>query len=261
MASNRPQPPEITRSGLADDLRRLGLERGDTVLVHSAMSRVGWVPGGAPGLLEVFRKVLGPEGTLAAPTFPFTGSLLEHLRSEPVFDVERTPSRMGALSEAVRTHPEAVRSRGPTHSVAAIGLAARFLTKAHRYSAGPCDEHSPFVRLQSVRGKVLLLGVDFRACTLLHAAEELARVPFIDFETRHPVQVHAPEGEWTASIYCHSAPLPADFPAIEPHLRVEGGLSGGTVGYAEARLILASDLLCIAGDRLRGDPYLLRRRG
>lgn len=261
MSRDPPKLREVTRSGLADDLRRLGLERGDTVLVHSAMSQVGWVPGGASGLVEVFRAVLGPEGTLAAPTFPFTGSLLAHLRSEPVFDVERTPSRMGALSEAVRTHPGAVRSRGPTHPVAAMGPAAQFLTEAHRHSAGPCDEHSPFFRLPSVQGKVLLLGVDFRSCTLLHAAEELARVPFIDFETQYPVRVRAPEGEWTASIYCHSASLPADFPAIEPFLQAEGVLSMGLVGCAAARLFLASDLLRIAGERLRDNVYLLRRRG
>lgn len=259
-----PQPdlklPEATRSGLAGDLSRLGLERGDTVLVHSAMSRIGWVPGGAAGLLEVFGDVLGREGTLAAPTFPFTGSLLEHLRSEPVFDVERTPSRMGALSEVVRTHPEAVRSLGPTHPVAAIGPMARFLTEAHRHSSGPCDEHSPFVRLTSVRGKVLLLGVDFRSCTLLHAAEELARVPFIDFDTRYPVQVRTPEGEWKALIYCHSARLSANFSAIEPFLIAENLLSAGAVAHAEARLFVAADLLRVAGERLREDPYLLRRR-
>jgi aminoglycoside 3-N-acetyltransferase len=39
--------PLVTRESLAADLRALGLRRGDVVLVHTAMSRLGWVCGGA----------------------------------------------------------------------------------------------------------------------------------------------------------------------------------------------------------------------
>ncbi len=35
-----------TQTSLADDFRRLGLEEGMVVIVHSAMSKLGWVNGG-----------------------------------------------------------------------------------------------------------------------------------------------------------------------------------------------------------------------
>src|SRR5207247_3757329 len=143
--------------------------------------------------------------------------------------------------EAVRTHPAAIRSLLPTHPVAAIGPRARFLCEDHLNARGPCDEHSPFYRLTRVEGKVLLLGVDFRSCTLLHTAEELARVPFIDFETRFPVRGRAQGRDYTASIYCHSAPLPANFPAIAPPLRERGLLTLRRVGAAECALARAPD--------------------
>src|SRR5687767_10614169 len=95
--------PPMDQAGIARDMRALGLGAGDTVLVHSAMSRIGNVQGGAGAVVNAFLDVLGPQGTLAVPTFPFTGSMLAHVRSDPDFDVDETPSKMGAISECVRT--------------------------------------------------------------------------------------------------------------------------------------------------------------
>ena len=252
--------PPVTREELTRDLRALGLRPGDTVLVHSAMSRIGYVEGGAPAVVEAMLDGLGPGGTLAVPTFPFRGGMLAFVRSDPRFDVATTPSLMGAISEAARRHPAAIRSWEPTHPVAAIGHQARFLTEDHIHGEGACDEHSPLYRLTLVGGYVLLLGVDFRNCTLLHAAEELARVPYIDFTTRYQLHGHAPEGNYTMRIYCHSPPLPANFPAIEPVLLERGLLRTGTVGVATARLARADDVLRTALERLAADPFFLRRQ-
>src|SRR5688572_2915191 len=111
------------------------------------MSRIGHVSGGAPTVVDAFLDVLGPSGTLAVPTFPFTGSMLGYVRSDPDFDVDETPSKMGAITEEVRTRPGALRSLEPTHPVAALGPAAEFLVEDHVNSEGSCDEHSPLYRL------------------------------------------------------------------------------------------------------------------
>jgi aminoglycoside 3-N-acetyltransferase len=259
--------PPIDREGIARDLRALGLREGDVVLVHSAMSRIGRVFGGASAVVDAFRDVLGPSGTLAVPTFPFTGSMLAHVRSDPDFDVDETPSLMGAITEEVRTRPGALRSLEPTHPVAAHGPAAPFLVEDHVNAQGPCDEHSPLYRLTQVAGAggaaggwVLLLGVDFRNCTLLHTAEEVARVPFIDFETRYRLRGRTRRGAYALSLYCHSTPLRANFPAIEPELLGRGRLVMGRVGSAGCRLGRAADILALALQRLAEEPYFLRER-
>src|SRR5690349_4435026 len=92
--------PAITTEEIARDLRALGLERGDIVLVHSSLSRIGQVVGGAEAVVDSLLEAVGPEGTVAVPTFPFLGSMLEYIRSDPPFDLEETPSKMGAISEA-----------------------------------------------------------------------------------------------------------------------------------------------------------------
>lgn len=258
--------PAVPPEAVARDLRALGLGRGDTVLVHSAMSRIGYVPGGAPAVVDALLDVLGPQGTLAVPTFPFNGSMLAYVRSDPDFDLQATPSLMGAITEEVRRRPGARRSLEPTHPVAALGPAAEYLVDDHVNAAGPCDEHSPLYRLTrpgpagAAGGFVLLLGVDFRNCTLLHTAEELSRVPFVDFRTRYRMRGRAPQGPYAMDIYCHSAPLPAAFPRIEPALVACGRLTLGRVGRADCRLARAADVLGVARERLAGDPYFLRRR-
>ncbi|MGH2351963.1 MAG: AAC(3) family N-acetyltransferase [Chloroflexota bacterium] len=256
--------PPVDRADMVRDLWNMGLRTGDSVLVHSAMSRIGNVQGGAAAVVDAFLEVLGPHGTLAVPTFPFTGSMLAHVRSDPEFDVDETPSLMGTITEEVRTHSGALRSLEPTHPVAAFGPRAAFLVEDHLNSEGSCDAHSPLYRLtlpvaaDPGESYVLLIGVNFRNCTLLHTAEEVARVPFIDFKTRYRVRGRTRRGAYALSIYCHSTPLRANFPAIEPVLLERNRLAIGRVGSAECRLARASDILEAARDRLATDPYFLR---
>jgi aminoglycoside 3-N-acetyltransferase len=252
----------IGREEIARGLGELGVGRGETVLVHSAMSRIGHVQSGAGTVVDAFRDVLGREGTLAVPTFPFTSGMLRYVQSDPDFDVDTTPSLMGAITEEVRRRPGAVRSLEPTHPVAALGPQSRWLAEEHVHSEGSCDAHSPLYRLTEMEpsGWVLLLGVDFRNCTLLHTAEEVARVPFVDFETRYRLRGRCGGGAYVMSIYCHSTPLQANFPAIEPALRERGQLTIGRIGQAECRLARAKDVLATALECLEKDPYFLRVR-
>jgi aminoglycoside 3-N-acetyltransferase len=258
--------PPVARADVARDMRALGLRAGDSVLVHSAMSRIGNVSGGAAAVVDAFLEVLGPRGTIAVPTFPFKGSMLAHVRSDPDFDVDETPSLMGAITEEVRTRPGALRSLEPTHPVAALGPRAAFLVEDHVNCEGSCDAHSPLYRLalpdatSDAQSYVLLLGVDFRNCTLLHTAEEVARVPFIDFETRFRMRGRTRRAAYALSVYCHSTPLRANFPAIEPTLLERGRLTIGRVGSAECRLARATDILELALERLAADPYAFRVR-
>ena len=62
--------PTITRDQLTEQFRALGLALGDTVFVHSSLSRIGHVVGGAEAVLEALLDAVGPEGTAAAPTIP-----------------------------------------------------------------------------------------------------------------------------------------------------------------------------------------------
>lgn len=175
----------LSRHSLAAKLREIGLAEGQTVVVHMAMSKLGWMPGGAEAVIHALMDVLGESGTLMMPTHtgdnsdptewqhpPVPESWWQMIRDEtPAFDPLRSPSReMGRVAELFRTWPNVIRSNHPTLSFAAYGKHAKFLTDEHVLEED-VGNRSPLGRLYELDGHVLLLGVNHRNNTSLHLAE------------------------------------------------------------------------------------------
>jgi aminoglycoside 3-N-acetyltransferase len=163
----------LTRARLVEDLKRAGIQSGDILLVHSSLTKIGLVDGGPRAVVEAFLEVLGPSGTLVVPTIHLKSQAREHFASSPLFDVKNTASTMGAICEAARQFPAALRSQHPTHSVAAIGPQAVYLTEAHHLDERPFGPLSPFHRLAELKGKIVLLGVPLANMTNFHVIEDL----------------------------------------------------------------------------------------
>jgi len=167
----------VTRQTIAGGLADLGLPRDAVVLVHSSLSSLGYVDGGAEAVVDGFRDHLGSAGTLVVPTLPFRGYQHDYLRADPLFDPLTTPSLMGRITEAMRLRPGALRSWHPSHSVSAIGPAAALLTAPQScdpwLTFGP---QSPFGRLADIDGWICLLGSleSWREATCFTEAERAA---------------------------------------------------------------------------------------
>jgi aminoglycoside N3'-acetyltransferase len=150
----------------------------EILMVHSALD--GMAPmfrGSVSGLKKMLIGMCEPDRTLVMPAFFFGGSRFDpvgYYRQEPMFDVRRTPSEMGLLTELFRRHPGVLRSLHPTHSVCAVGRLAREVTRRHREDAYGCGPDSPFDVMDRHRTIILGLGVQyFRALTHVHYAEQL----------------------------------------------------------------------------------------
>lgn len=181
----------LTRQSLAESLRACGMVAGQTVLVHMALSKLGWVIGGAEAVILAFLDVLGEDGTLMMPTHttintdpaewqhpPVPQSWWQIIRDHtPAYNPTTTPTRlMGAVPELFRTWPGAIRSAHPVTSFAALGPNAAHLTADHVLEEDT-GNRSPVGRLYELDGYVMLLGVEHWNNTSLHLAEFRADYP------------------------------------------------------------------------------------
>src|SRR5712664_3045125 len=155
VASLSPLSEDDFTNILAGDL---GLQTGDVVYVHSGMDGLNLA---FPfyRILFLIQQVIGPGGTVVFPTYPnHLISSYEYLCRGNVFDVRRTPSYTGILTEFARRQRGAVRSLHPTKSVCAIGPAAKEITATHHLSPYPYDTCSPYYKLIEHGGKIIGLG-------------------------------------------------------------------------------------------------------
>jgi aminoglycoside 3-N-acetyltransferase len=229
-------------------LRRLGLRPGQVVLVHTSLSSLGWVAGGAQAVIEALLDVLGPAGTLAMPAH--TGQLTDPAtwrnppvpaawhaairRAIPVFDTARTPSRhMGAVAELFRTWPGTRRSAHPLGSMTARGPAARRIT-ARQDLDDPFGPRGPLGALRLLDARILLLGVGWDRCTALHLAERLAW-PLAKPEKQGAPMLIAGHRRWVR--YTMPPHRSAAFPEAGARLEATGATRAGQIGAATARFV------------------------
>ena len=58
----------ILKEEIVQKLREVGLEKGDVVMVHTSLTRMGYVCGGAQTVIEALMEVVGENGTIMMPT-------------------------------------------------------------------------------------------------------------------------------------------------------------------------------------------------
>lgn len=154
----------------------MGLPRGSTVCVHSALGALGFVEGGPRTIVEALVDAVGKEGCIVMPSYPTLGSTAKYLETNPVFDVRQTPSKVGSLTELFRTWPGALRSAHPTNPLAAWGDGAETLLRDHELSLTPYGDETPFGRMARMEASYILM-IETPILSLLHHLQERVNFP------------------------------------------------------------------------------------
>jgi aminoglycoside 3-N-acetyltransferase len=187
-------------------LNKFNIRKGDTVFIHSSLDnlKIGF---DIKDILPILIDTVGAEGTLLFPTYPHLPSY-EYLKSGEVFNVKRTPSFTGLLSEIARRHKESIRSLHPTKSVVAIGKYAKELTETHHQSPYPYDNTSPYFKVLEHNSKSFGIGVTSNYFSSTHIVDDYMKDKF-------PVKVYHDElfaakcidyegNEVTVNTYAHN---------------------------------------------------------
>jgi len=246
--------------GLEIALRGLGIADGDTVLLHSSFDAFEGFSGKPSDVLAVLSNILGSRGTLLVPTMPFTGTAVAYAGTDPIFDVLRTPSRMGLLTELFRRSPGVMRSLHPTHAVAASGARAVQMIQGHESALTPCGVGSPYHKLLECNGRILLLGTDISVLTFFHTLEELLEgelpvKPFTAASFR--LRTRAADGSIVFTqtrLFEPAISRRRNIFKLVPYLRASGFWRQAKAGKVDAVLLNARDVLTAARNMLaRGE--------
>lgn len=245
----------LTVNELTTAFRAVGLTEGTTVLVHSALRKLGPVEGGADGVIDALLAAAGASGTVAMATHSYA---TVHA-GQPVFHQTLTPSIVGTLGNVFRQRPGAIRSLHPTHSVAALGARAAEYVRDHEKDDTPCSPVSPYGKLITWGGKVLIIGPGLECCTFFHCCEELAGVPWLLGVTEHLYSITADGRIIDVPSRRHAGGVSDLYPMLENELLHRDALTLGAAGACPLRVVDAQKASAWLVGELKKDPELLRK--
>lgn len=240
----------LTVDPLTEGFQACGVQPGQTVIVHTSLSSLGYVIGGAEAYIQALIQAVGPSGTLMMPTQtwknldPASGAHPDVperwwplIRAHwPAYDPATTPSiGMSVVAELFRTWPGARRSGHPVRSFAALGPNAERLLTAHALEE-PFGEDSPVGHLYELDGYVLLVGVDHASNTSLHLAEQRANYASKQYVQESSAMLVDGVRQWVT----YSSPYlfdSHDFAELGAAYEAENQIILSQIGQASVRLL------------------------
>jgi aminoglycoside 3-N-acetyltransferase len=186
--------PSIKYEKLLSQLSSIGIKENDTVLIHSSLSKIGNVDGGALTIIKAFLNTVGSEGNIAMPTYSYVGSMSGTAKSENfIFLPKQTPSVVGIITETFRKTPNVKRSIHPTHSVCALGKDADYITNGHLNADTNFGPDTPFHRLRLLKGKIVGIGINRGPVTIYHTIEDFFLEEFkgVYLNQKFPIKVES----------------------------------------------------------------------
>ena len=232
----------LTKDDIKAGLASLGVESGTVLMVHSSLSALGYVEGGADTVIDALIETVGPFGTVMMPA----------MGSAPIFDVEDTPSSVGTITDRFWRRPETIRSIHPTHSAAGVGPLAAELLAGHMAQPTAIGMESPWGRIARLdNGYLLFIGCDQDRNTLMHTAEDVVDGAYLSTLTRD----YYDENREHQTAVLERFPGPhRDFIQFDRLFREAGAMRLCQIGNAVCRLMKASEVLRLTVAALECDP-------
>jgi aminoglycoside 3-N-acetyltransferase len=244
----------LTPGAFEDALKAVGIRAGDTLFVHSDVLVFGKVCEPDLDLLmgtliNVLDSAAGPTGRLVMPAFTYS-----FCKNTP-FDVAKSRSTVGALTEFFRRRPGVVRSRHPIFSCAIRAADAADFAVVGRDSFGP---DSIFAKLHAADAKLIFFGAPMHSMTYVHYVEQQRGIDyrFPKTFTGTIIDENGPH-EDSCTFYVRDLkrnPM-LDTGPLERRLAQSGALREARVGGGLIKAVSCRDVLDEALRLLEENPY------
>lgn len=172
---------KVYQADIEHALKKAGVKRGDTIIVHSALTAFGkfcpereesmdaYIDFLMNSIVNAMKSSVGKGGTILMPTFSWS------FCRQGVFDVSKTPSEVGALTNYFRNLSDVSRTLHGIYSFAVWGGKKDFFMEIGKDSFG---KGSVFEKIHNINGKMMFFGAPFHSATFVHYIEQQHGVPY-----------------------------------------------------------------------------------
>lgn len=257
LTDRRGRKPHVTSEDIEAGFRRLGLDQGHIVGVHSSLKSFGYVEGGVDAVIDALLRTVGPEGTVVFPTYSNNMRNVEltdedrevgiwQKRQYLPYDPKSDSCWTGRIADTFWRRDQAIRGDNPTHSLAAIGPLAADLCQG-------------WDRVLAADGYILLLGVTLECCSSMHQVEyrgvPIPESPEPPEALRRLKEKYESQGLWVYFKYPGMLQYP-DFARLEEPCRQRGVMRTTQIGDAEVKLFRLEELIDLFEEYLRAQPEI-----
>ena len=170
LMKKKPKIEKINLNDVYTSLKEMGIENGDTIMVHSSLS---YLNASAEEVIEMLKKLVGRDGNILMPTHPKLEKTEQGIDS---YNSKTSKSTVGYLTEYFRNMPDVKRSLHPFSSVAVWGKDSDFFLEGNCDGDAPLPHgiNSSYYKFAQKNGKTVCIGVTAKnRGTIKHVPEEI----------------------------------------------------------------------------------------
>ena len=164
----------------SDYIRNLGIKNGDILIVHSSMDGLGKMNVGKEKIVSFLREIVGPDGTLVMPAYPFYKKkdikveFNEAIEETRTYKPRTTLSWTGILPNYLCSLDGSRRSLFPIDTLVAIGKESEEIIKDNLKGQISHGKFTAWDYCNHHHAKVLFLGISpLDSISEIHLFEDL----------------------------------------------------------------------------------------
>jgi aminoglycoside 3-N-acetyltransferase len=247
-----PEPLTVTKQQLIDDLKNMGIVKGDMLNLKISLKSIGKVEGGADTVIDALLEVVGGEGTLVTDSFvePFP-VFLSFMHKNKVSS-DDSLSYAGAITNAIMKKPGVYRATHPIQRFAAVGKRAKELAEGFTVDSEPYGFGTTMAEMGAknlrVGGKDKVVGIGTTHMAIGHHGFKQKKIGKAIYYIDKNGKKRLYRANWANG-------CPVGFNGMLDRLKKNGLiLAEGKVGHSEAILTSMKDTLAFEIELFKSEP-------